>query len=52
MILLYNDMIMTKNYNDRITNNHNNRITNNDQEGFAEDDPTPRCGSKTAGPSF
>ena len=41
MILLYNDM--TKGYNDR--------ITNNDQEGFAEDDPTPRCGSKTTGPS-
>ena len=42
MILLYNDM--TKVYNDR--------ITNNDQESFAEDDLTPRCGSKTTGPSI
>ena len=42
MILLYNDM--TKGYNDR--------ITNNDQESVAEDDPTPRGGSKTTGPSI
>ena len=27
-------------------------ITNNDQEGFAEDDPTPRGCSKTTGPNI